>query len=124
MFWSGRQDGQRFVIEAGHVPLQTAYKTPEGLLVEVMGEELHKLNAWLYSAQQVLAVQIHCHPTDAYHSETDDQFPIITVRGGASVVVPDFCRHGLLADGTAVYRLSEDGWTRSPESATDIIVVG
>lgn len=124
VFWSGRQDRQSFVIERGHVPLQTAYKTPEGLLVEVMGDELHKLNAWLYSAQQVLAVQIHCHPQEAYHSETDDQFPIITALGGASVVVPDFCRHGLLGGGTAVYRLSETGWTRSSEDAADIILVG
>ena len=91
--------------------------------MEVKGEELHKLNAWLYTAEQVLAVQIHCHPGEAYHSETDNRFPIVTAVGGASVVVPDFCRHGLLTQGTAVYRLSDKGWGLSPGPAHNIIRV-
>ncbi|HVA10217.1 MAG TPA: hypothetical protein VNG12_26165 [Acidimicrobiales bacterium] len=123
VFWSGKQEGAEFLVEAGHVPLQTAYKTPDGLSVEVLGEELHKLNAWLYTNSHVLALQIHCHPHDAYHSETDDRFPIVTTLGGASLVVPEFCRQGLLTDGSVLYRLSTDGWKRATPPASDLIRV-
>jgi hypothetical protein len=123
VLWSGHQDGPTFTIRSGHVPLQTAYKTGDGLSVRVEGEELHKLNSWLFERQEILAVQIHCHPDDAYHSETDNRFPIVTTIGGTSVVIPEFCRHGLFVPGTAIYRLSEDGWTLSESKAIEIFVV-
>jgi hypothetical protein len=92
--------------------------------VKVDGEALHDLNAWLYEAGETLAVQIHCHPKRAYHSKTDDTFPIVTALGGASVVVPHFCRAGLLATGTVIYRLTEVGWVLSnvePRNAIRVI---
>jgi hypothetical protein len=70
-------------------------------------------------------VQVHSHPTEAYHSETDDTYPIVTVRGGLSLVVPDFGRAGLLGDGVACYRLGFSGWDElSFEEAKRIIQFG
>jgi hypothetical protein len=81
----------------------------DGLCVRVEGDELHRLNVWLFEHSENLAVQVHSHPTEAYHSETDNTYPIVTVRGGLSLVVPDFGRAGLLGNGVACYRLGLSG---------------
>jgi hypothetical protein len=121
VFWSGELNGSGvFEVETVHVPRQKAFKTRDGLLVRVDGDELHRLNAWLYEHGQLLAVQVHAHPADAYHSETDDTFPIITAQGGISIVVPAFCRDGLMADGVAVYRLQPEGWAEVDERLLEV----
>ena len=43
----------------------------DGLCAGSTAEELHRLNKWLYENGETLGVQIHTHPTDAYHSATD-----------------------------------------------------
>jgi hypothetical protein len=110
VLWSGVQERNTFHIRTGHLPRQTAYRLADGLCVRVEGDELHRLNVWLFEHSESLAVQVHSHPTDAYHSETDDTYPIVTVRGGLSLVVPDFGRAGLLGNGVAYYRLGLSGW--------------
>jgi hypothetical protein len=115
--WSGVLAGEVFTVVTPHVPHQASYKTHEGLLVRVEGEALHALNAWLHENSEQLAVQVHAHPNDAYHSSTDDTFPIVTELGGLSVVAPRFGRDGLFVEGTAVYRLSDRGWLGVPDEA-------
>jgi hypothetical protein len=108
--WSGILEQGAFSVRTPHVPKQSSYKTRYGLLVRVDGEALHCLNAWLYEHSELLAVQVHAHPTKAFHSATDDAFPIVTAVGGLSIVAPDFARRGVLTSGTAVYRLTVSGW--------------
>ena len=91
-------------------PRQTSYKLDAGLCVRVDGAELHRLNLWLYEAQQVIGVQVHSHPSDAYHSETDDSYPIATMEGSLSVVLPFFGRDGWETSDIAAYRLGLNGW--------------
>lgn len=110
ILWSGTTIGSTFHVRTMHVPRQTAYKLSEGLCIRVDGNELHRLNVWLFEHQERLAVQVHSHPTDAYHSETDDAFPIVTTRGGLSLVVPYFARAGVRGPETALYRLGTSGW--------------
>ena len=110
VLWSGIVDRQTFRVRTVHVPEQTAYHLAEGLCVRVDGPELHRLNVWLYEHGEQLGVQVHSHPTDAYHSETDDTYPIVTTRGALSVVVPDFARAGVRGPGVAVYRLTSSAW--------------
>ena len=86
--------------------------------MRVDGPELHRLNVWLYEARQVVGVQVHSHPGAAYHSETDDAYPIATLDGSLSIVLPFFGRDGFGSTDVAVYRLGQDGWlelSRSPE---------
>jgi hypothetical protein len=93
-------------ITGHHVPEQTAHKTDEGLLVTVDGDALFQLNRDLYKRGEVLCGQVHSHPTDAYHSDTDDHFALVTLLGALSVVVPDFVVGGRKAmDRWAWYRL-------------------
>jgi hypothetical protein len=110
VLWSGVIKGDAFYINTAHVPAQTAYRLMTGLCVRVGGDALHQLNVWLFNAQELLGIQVHSHPTEAYHSETDDTFPMVTTRGGLSVVVPDFGRAGLRGHGVAWYRLNDVGW--------------
>lgn len=115
--WTGTLRGEIFSVDHLYVPPQQGYQFDDGLCVRVGGDALHELNMWLYRNQQVLGVQIHTHPQEAYHSETDDTYPIVTTLGGLSLVVPWFARAGLLSRGLAVYRLSADGWRRQPANA-------
>ena len=110
VLWSGRLEGERFSFCTAHAPRQTSYRTKEGLSVKVHGSELHRLNVWLFENQETLAAQVHAHPNDAFHSHTDDTYPIVTTRGGLSLVAADFARDGLLSDTSALYRLEEHGW--------------
>lgn len=122
VFWTGVIDGGRFEARHGHMPHQTARRARSGLSVHVGGDALHELNVWLYQHHEVLGVQVHAHPTDAFHSETDDTFPIVTTLGGLSLVVPDFCRAGLL-ERSAAFRLTVDGWTESPKPVDQLIEI-
>jgi hypothetical protein len=112
VLWSGVSSGEEIHIRTCHVPRQTSSKTSAGLLVRVDGQALHELNVWLFEHHETLAAQVHAHPTDAFHSDTDDSFPIVTTLGGLSLVVPDFARRGVLIPGSAAFRLSSRGWDR------------
>ncbi len=120
VLWSGVANGPELQVRGCHVPRQTSAKTRRGLLVRVEGKALYELNVWLYEHHETLAVQVHAHPTDAFHSDTDDTFPIVTTLGGLSLVVPDFARRGVLVSDSAAFRLSRRGWDRI---ALDVIKV-
>jgi hypothetical protein len=122
VLWSGEEEGSCFRVRTAHVPKQISFRRKGGLSVRVEGEALHKLNVWLFEHEETLGAQVHAHPTDAYHSETDDTFPIVTVLGGLSIVVPDFCRGGLFA-GSAAYRLSRDGWSEASRPISQLLRV-
>ncbi len=117
VLWSGVAEGNVFDVRTCHVPSQTGYKLASGLCVRVDGVELHHLNRWLFEQNELLGAQVHSHPSNAYHSDTDDAFPIVTLLGGLSLVVPDFCRAGLAGEGVAAYRLWHSGWVEVPTPA-------
>jgi hypothetical protein len=108
--WSGAVEGEEFRVQTVHVPPQTAFRQDGGVCVTVDGPALHALNVWLYEHGEVLGVQVHTHPDDAYHSGTDDTYAIVTAIGGFSLVVPRFCETGLQGEGAALYRLGAKGW--------------
>jgi proteasome lid subunit RPN8/RPN11 len=111
--WAGQRDGNTFRIQRTIIPEQDATRTEQGLLYVVAGAELRRINQELYEAGLMLVAQIHSHPGRAYHSDTDDAFPIVTVLGGVSVVVPDFGRKGINLTTWEVYRLqSGRDWAR------------
>jgi hypothetical protein len=112
VLWSGRQQGRLFNILTLHVPKQNSYRLHSGLCVRVECDELHRLNVWLYEAGEVLAIQVHAHPEEAYHSKTDDTCPIVATLGGLSIVAAEFCRAGLFTSSTEIYHLQPDGWTK------------
>lgn len=121
---AGRQGHECFVVFGGKVdasgrvltftsalrPAQTPHRTAYGLLVIVDGRALFSVNQRLRERGELLAAQMHGHPTDAFHSDTDDQRPLATLLGALSVVVPDFARDGLAGSGRwAWFRLVGTG---------------
>lgn len=112
VLWGGRLDesGHRMTFESAYFPEQTTSSGEEGLLVVVEGEALFRVNRAFYEHGLTLAAQVHTHPTDAYHSGTDDAYPLMTLVGGLSGVVPDFGRDGRdRLDDWAWYRLVGPG---------------
>lgn len=113
--WLGRQEDNVFTVFCSLIPAQKAYRTEEGLLYQVDGEELHRINRWAYEQKLVLLVQIHSHPGRAYHSDTDDAFPIVATLGGFSIVIPNFGSDPIDKKYWKVYCLQSDGWKEVPE---------
>jgi hypothetical protein len=107
--WAGELKGSVFEITHTLIPAQKGIRSQQGVCVVIGPEELHRLNVWLYQNSRILVAQIHSHPTEAYHSDTDDDYPIATTVGGLSLVVPDFAKRPFSLDTTAVYRLSAGG---------------
>ena len=119
VLWGGRySEGDRRSLRftSALFPRQTAYKTEHGLLVTIESQSLFEVNKTFFERGEVLAAQVHTHPTEAYHSEIDDNQPVVTILGGLSIVIPDFARYGI-ADRTrwAWYRLRDLGsWEPLP----------
>ncbi len=111
--WAGEHLESTFLVRATLVPRQTGHRGEDGVCVAVDGDELHRINVWLYEHKLTLVAQLHSHPTAAYHSETDDTFPIVAAAGGLSLVVPDFAVRPFNLAKCAVYRLlPPKGWLR------------
>lgn len=111
VLWGGRLEGpKRFEFVSAYFPEQTTSRGEDGLLVVVEGEALFRVNRAFYGEGLTLAGQVHSHPTDAYHSDTDDAYPLMTLTGGLSGVVPDFGDGGRdRLDEWAWYRLIGPG---------------
>ena len=123
VLWSGTLNGDEFNVAEVHIPDQVSYKLDGGLCVRIDGSELHRLNVWLYEAQQIVGAQVHSHPTDAYHSGTDNAYPVATLDGSLSIVLPYFGRDGWESRGIAAYRLGQDGWDEVVGPLSDLIEV-
>ena len=102
-------------MECALIPEQRLIRGPSGVGVHVEGAELHRINVWLFDNGLRIVAQIHSHPTDAYHSDTDDDNALATAVGSLSLVVPDFARGPADLSRTAVYRLNQAGsWVPVP----------
>lgn len=73
------------------------------------------LNAfWLDLARtrHGVRVQVHTHPSEAFHSETDDAFPVVHKTGFLSLVIPDHGSRAPSLDGSFLAEISATGaWT-------------
>ena len=107
------EDGRTVSFRRVHVPEQTCYSGPDGLLVKIEGDAIFELNQSCFERDEILAGQIHAHPTDAYHSPADDQLALIKLPGGLSIVVPQFASGHLRPRRWSVNQLGQDGiWRR------------
>lgn len=120
--WAGKADGRYFEVVKAIIPRQTALKLPTGLVYFVEDDELHRINVTLFKEGLTLIAQLHSHPGDAFHSETDDAYPMMTEVGGISIVVPHFAREDLGQMAWAVYRLKKTGWNALDRDASDDLI--
>jgi hypothetical protein len=66
---------------------------------------------WLELAAQSkgVRVQVHTHPSAAFHSSTDDQYPIINTPGFLSLVIPGFGLGAIGFKGAFLAEISPNG---------------
>jgi hypothetical protein len=123
--WSGIQDGAAFFVRTVTVPAQRPIRSAAGVCVVLEGNALHELNVWLRRNGERLVAQVHSHPTNAYHSDMDDDFAIVTAVGSLSLVVPDFAVRSFSVADCAVYRLTRGGrWAEvPPRKAAELVSV-
>lgn len=106
---AGDKKGPLFTITHILYPKQYLKKSELGVSFYVEGEELERIDNWLFENGKRLIAQIHSHPNEAYHSEADDAMAIITTFGGLSLVIPDFGTSDTYFEKSAVYRLLPPG---------------
>ncbi|WP_222419196.1 Mov34/MPN/PAD-1 family protein [Rhizobium leguminosarum] len=110
-------------VERALIPQQRCFRSAAGVGVHVDGAELHRINKWLFDNGLRILAQIHSHPTDAYHSDTDDEYALATAVGSLSLVVPDFATGPTDLSQTAVYRLNKAGkWMAVPHAAVNRLI--
>lgn len=109
----GRKEKAVFQVTESIIPLQQSIHGDLGLGYFVEDEELYRINKWLYEKKLSLISQIHSHPREAYHSNTDDEYALVTKVGGFSIVVPNFASDPIEVDNWEVYQLQKGRqWAR------------
>src|SRR5688572_8194258 len=76
VLWAGTIEDGRAVVRGVLVPEQNPIREENGVGYFVEGPVLFKLAKYLEREKLRLIAQVHSHPTDAYHSETDDRYAI------------------------------------------------
>jgi len=124
-FWAGTHAGEVFDVLAAVIPDQRAASAAEGLAVVIESESLFDMNVLLHEHRWTLIAQIHSHLGEAYHSNTDDDYSVMTRLGGLSIVVPDFARGPVDPGEWATYRLDDRGrWQLlTPAKAVELITL-
>lgn len=113
---AGKMKGGRFVLDKAFVPRQRA----TAISVRLEAGSLIPIHASLAETGHVIGLQVHSHPDDAFHSNTDDVDNTVTQVGSLSLVVPYFGTLGLAGFPDCVlYRRTEDGWS-SPITGVEI----
>ncbi|MBY5543665.1 hypothetical protein HFO60_27255 [Rhizobium leguminosarum] len=121
--WVGTVAAEIATVERALIPQQRCFRSAAGVGVHVDGAELHRINKWLFDNGLRILAQIHSHPTDAYHSDTDDEYALATAVGSLSLVVPDFATGPTDLSQTAVYRLNKAGkWMAVPHAAVNRLI--
>jgi Prokaryotic homologs of the JAB domain len=121
--WVGEiKDGVALVRGALNPP-QRSIQNESGVGYFIGADTLFAVNRFLTEKRLRLIAQIHSHPTEAYHSKTDDEYAIVTADGGFSLVVPDFATGEASLATYAVYRLRHDKWTAVPPAEIQQVFV-
>jgi hypothetical protein len=65
--------------------------------------------------RRAIRAQIHTHPGPAFHSSTDDHWPVISQPGFISIVIPDFAMGSVSLDEAWIGHVAADGrWRQIP----------
>lgn len=123
VLWVGSAAGGEFHVTQPLIPKQRGIRTADGVCAIVDSNEMHRINVELYKTGLRLIGQVHSHPTDAYHSDTDDQHAIANTVGCLSLVIPDFGAGEFNLANTAVYRLAASGdWLELDQMAAAMLI--
>lgn len=120
VLWLGVVSGAVADVQVAYVPPQSSIRGEDGVGYFVTSETLFHLNRELHRTGLRLLAQVHSHPTDAYHSSTDDAYAVVTAEGGFSIVVPDFGAGEAVPEKCAIYRLRSSRWQALSHSEASV----
>jgi hypothetical protein len=124
VLWLGQVDaalGEATVLRA-FVPEQKPIQSEDGVGYFVSGETLFLMNRALSESGLRLIAQVHSHPREAYHSEADDRYAIVTANGGFSLVVPNFGHVDPDPALWAVYQLRDRRWLELSKASVQSLI--
>jgi hypothetical protein len=116
VFWSGPANNA--LVDGVEHPIHE--RSPFGYEVET--NWLTDFCKRLGSSNRSVKVQVHSHPTIAFHSTTDDTWPIVSQPGFLSIVIPTFAMGEPSLKGAWIGRLRADGKWRRARSSVEIVV--
>lgn len=123
LVWVGTFGGGTFDVKDAIAPPQRAINTGSGCCVVIDSDGLFALGKYLEANAFLVGAQVHAHPDDAYHSDTDDAFPVATLAGALSFVLPDFAAAGWSAASIATFQLSRSAqWVELKASAAQTLI--
>jgi hypothetical protein len=116
VFWTGPSTED--VIEGLEHPLHRrsafGYEVDDAWLTEFWKR--------LATSRRSVKAQIHTHAESAFHSATDNKWPIVSQVGFLSIVIPNFAAGEPSLDAAWIGRLQTDGtWRRLPSAANAFI---
>lgn len=117
-FWTGPLLDPDLVDEMLH-PRHSAkrggYEVDPNWLTQAFGE--------LADREREIRVQVHSHPRKAFHSKTDDEYPVVQTPGFLSLVIPDFAAGPVGLEQTFLARLEgSGGWhPLPPKKALEVV---
>lgn len=110
VYWTGPKD-KKNTVDGWEHPAHR--RSPYGYQIEDSWLTAY----WFQLAKENRSIraQIHTHPGEAFHSVTDDKWPVVSTEGFVSLVVPNFARGSI--DLTQIWAgvLRGDGtWKQVP----------
>ena len=90
VLWIAEREVDSFRVQRVIAPRQSASRWH----FDVPLEERIRIAMTLREKELVL-LQVHSHPEEAFHSPTDDRKAMVDRRWALSIVVPNFCRDGM-----------------------------
>lgn len=76
---------------------------------EIDGRWLTRTWIDLASADREMRMQVHTHGAKAFHSKTDNDFPVLQTRGFLSLVIPNFATGPVSLRNSFLAELQDDG---------------
>ena len=90
VLWIAEKEAESFRVRRVIAPRQTASRWH----FDVPLEERIRI-AMSLREKEVVLLQVHSHPEEAFHSPTDDRKAMVDRLWALSIVVPNFCRDGM-----------------------------
>ena len=103
LYWTGPADEP--VVDSVEHPVHQ--RSPFGY--EVESRWLTDFWRRLGASKRSVRAQVHTHPEEAFHSASDDRWPIVSQAGFLSIVIPYFGSQHISFDDSWIGRLMPDG---------------
>ncbi len=117
VYWTG--PGSERLVDSVEHPAHT--HSPFGY--EVKSDWLTDFCKRLAATKRSVKAQVHTHPGEAFHSASDDCWPIVSQEGFISVVIPNFATGRPTLDEAWVGTILRDGSWQRLASASEVLVM-